>query len=111
METVLEDDEPDENEEPEENKCHFKNDNVSKKYESIVAITASERLNAACYRMVNKNSCSQFNCEYSHDKAVIAVTSHHILYYCTYYSVSFTCTVHCTIDIDTLYVPYMFPVS
>ena len=56
METVLEDDEPDENE---ENKCHFKNDNVSKKYESIAAITASERLNAACYRMVNKNNCSQ----------------------------------------------------
>ncbi len=25
-----------------------------------------------------------------------AVTSQHILYYCTYYSVSFTCTVHCT---------------
>ena len=24
------------------------------------------------------------------------VTSQHILYYCTYYSVSFTCTVHCT---------------
>ena len=23
------------------------------------------------------------------------VTSQHILYYCTYYSVSFTCTVHC----------------
>jgi hypothetical protein len=39
------------------------------------------------------------------------VTSQHILYYCTYYSVSFTCTVHCTIDIHTLYVTYMFPVS
>ena len=25
-----------------------------------------------------------------------SVTSQHILYYCTYYSVSFTCTVHCT---------------
>ena len=24
------------------------------------------------------------------------VTSQHILYYCTYYSVSFTCTIHCT---------------
>ena len=32
------------------------------------------------------------------------VTSQHILYYCMYYSVSLTCTVHCTIDIDTLYV-------
>lgn len=72
METVLEDDELDENEDPEENKCHFKKDNVSKKYESIAAMTASERLNAACYRMVKKNSCSRVNCEYSHDKAVIA---------------------------------------
>ena len=37
-----------------------------------------------------------------------------ILYYCTYYSVSLTCTVHCvhcTIDIYTLYVLHMFPVS
>jgi hypothetical protein len=43
-----------------------------------------------------------------------AVTSQHILYYCTYYSVSLTCTVHCvhcTIDIDTLYAQYMLPVS
>ncbi len=44
----------------------------------------------------------------------VYVTSQHILYYCTYYSVSLTCTVHCvhcTIDIDTLYVLHMFPVS
>ena len=27
---------------------------------------------------------------------VIVVTSQHVLYYCTYYSVSLTCTVHCT---------------
>ena len=39
------------------------------------------------------------------------MTSQHILYYFTNSSVSFTCTVHCTIDIDTLYVPYMFRVS
>jgi hypothetical protein len=40
------------------------------------------------------------------------VTSQYILYYCTYYSVSLTCTIiHCTIDIHTLYVPYMFLVS
>ena len=26
----------------------------------------------------------------------LTVTSQHILYYCTYYSVSFTCNVHCT---------------
>ena len=40
------------------------------------------------------------------------VTSQHVLYYCTYYSVSFTCTVHCTYYIYcTLYIQYMFPVS
>ena len=75
MEIVWEDDEQDENENPEENKCQFKTD---KQCESIAAMTASEKLNAACYRMVNKNSCSQVNCEYSHEKqtvnAVIAAT-------------------------------------
>ena len=40
------------------------------------------------------------------------MTSQHILYYCTYYSVSFTCTVHCTYyTYCTLYTQYMFPVS
>jgi hypothetical protein len=40
------------------------------------------------------------------------VTSQHILYYCTYYSVSCTCTVHCTyFTYCTLYMQYMFPVS
>ena len=40
------------------------------------------------------------------------VTSQHILYYCTYYSVSFTCTVHCMYHTyRTLYIQYMFPVS
>ena len=68
MEIVWEDDEQDENENPEENKCQFKTD---KQCESIAAMTASEKLNAACYRMVNKNSCSQVNCEYN---AVIAAT-------------------------------------
>ena len=38
--------------------------------------------------------------------------SQHVLYYCTYYSVSFACTVHCTYYIYcTLYIQYMFPVS
>jgi len=41
-----------------------------------------------------------------------SVTSQHVLYYCTYYSVSFACTVHCTCYIYcTLYIQYMFPVS
>jgi hypothetical protein len=43
---------------------------------------------------------------------VAAVTSQHVLYYCTYYSVSFSCTVHCTYYIYcTLYIQYIFPVS
>jgi hypothetical protein len=72
LECVREEDEQDENEDPEGNNCQFTSDIVNKKCESIAAMTASERLNAACFRMVNKNSCSQVNCEYSHDKAVIA---------------------------------------
>ena len=45
-------------------------------------------------------------------KSVVGVTSQHILYYCTYYSVSFTCTVHYTYyTYCTLYTQYMFPVS
>jgi hypothetical protein len=40
------------------------------------------------------------------------VTSQHVLYYCTHYSVSFACTVHCTYYIYcTLYIQYIFPVS
>ena len=38
------------------------------------------------------------------------MTSQHVLYYCTYYSVSLTCTVHFTYCIYcTLYILYMFP--
>ena len=41
-----------------------------------------------------------------------SVTSQHVLYYCTYYSVSLTCTVHCTYGIYcTLYMFPCFPVS
>ena len=72
MESVHEEDEQDENEDPDNNTCQFTNDNVSKKCQSIAAMTASAKLNAACFRMVNKNSCSQVNCEYSHDEALIA---------------------------------------
>ena len=31
------------------------------------------------------------------------VTSQHVLYYCTYYSVSLTCTVHCTYSTCSLF--------
>ena len=38
------------------------------------------------------------------------MTSQHVLYYCTYNSVSLTCTVHCRYCIYcTLYILYMFP--
>ncbi len=72
MECVRKEDEHDENEDPADNNCQFTSDIVNKKCDSIAAMTASERLNATCFRMVNENSCSQVNCEYSNDKAVIA---------------------------------------
>jgi hypothetical protein len=58
MEYVREE-EQDENEDPEDNNCQFTSYIVNKKCESIAAMTARERLNAAGFRMVNKNSCSQ----------------------------------------------------
>ena len=56
MKTVREDDEQDENEDPEENKIHFKTD---KKCESIAAMTASEKLNAACHRMATRTAAAK----------------------------------------------------
>jgi hypothetical protein len=72
MECVRKEDKHDENEDPADNNCQFTSDIVNKKCDSIAAMTASERLNATCFRMVNENSCSQVNCKYSNDKAVIA---------------------------------------
>jgi hypothetical protein len=40
---------------------------------SIKIMIASEKLSSACFGMVIRNSCKQVNCEYSHDKASIAV--------------------------------------
>ena len=71
------DDEEDDNEEPNENKDP--SDNViieTDKHHpttSIKVMTASEKLTSACFGMVIRNSCKQVNCEYSHDKASIAV--------------------------------------
>jgi hypothetical protein len=77
MSTVTEDDEEeDDNEEPNENKDP--SDNViieADKHHpttSIKVMTASEKLRSACFGMVIRNSCKQVNCEYSHDKAIIA---------------------------------------
>lgn len=74
--TVKEDDEEDDdNKEPNENKAPA--DNVIHEADehhpttSIKIMTASEKLSNACFGMVN--SCKQVNCEYSHDKAIIAV--------------------------------------
>ena len=36
------------------------------------AITASDKLGMACFRCVTKNSCSIPNCEYSHDRDIVA---------------------------------------
>ena len=49
MESVRAEDEHDENENPE----HYQQS------KNIAIMTASEKLNAACYRMANKNNCSQ----------------------------------------------------
>jgi len=40
---------------------------------SIKIMIVSEKLSSACFGMVIRNSCKQVNCEYSHDKASIAV--------------------------------------
>jgi hypothetical protein len=76
--TVKEDDEEDDdNKEPNENKAPA--DNVIHEADehhpttSIKIMTASEKLSNACFGMVIRNSCKQVNCEYSHDKAIIAV--------------------------------------
>jgi hypothetical protein len=58
-------------------------------------------------RLIGARSTQSLNPRGSGD-----VTSQHVLYYCTYYSVSFACTAHCTYYIYcTLYIQYMFPVS
>jgi len=36
------------------------------------AITASDKLGMACFRCVTKNSCTIPNCEYSHDRDIVA---------------------------------------
>jgi hypothetical protein len=36
------------------------------------AITASDKLGMACFLCVTKNSCSIPNCEYSHDRDIVA---------------------------------------
>ena len=37
----------------------------------LKAITASDKLEMACFRCVSKNSCSIPNCEYSHDHDIV----------------------------------------
>jgi hypothetical protein len=75
MATVPEDDEEDidddENKNPAVNIVH----DVQKHppATSIKIMIASEKLSSACFGMVIRNSCKQVNCEYSHDKAIIAV--------------------------------------
>ena len=77
MSTVTEDDEEeDDNEEPNETKDPSDNVIIDTDRHhpttSIKVMTASEKLSSACFAMVIRNSCKQVNCEYSHDKAIIA---------------------------------------
>ncbi len=68
MESVQEEEEDnDENVDP-----YVSSNTESESLASIKVMTASERLSTACYKMVSKNSCNQVNCEYSHDKAIVA---------------------------------------
>ena len=80
MESVQE--ENDENIDPENNMADDENefaedDDAMLCYKSpstkkLNAITASDKLGMACYRYVTKNSCSLLNCEYSHDRDIVA---------------------------------------
>ena len=76
MSTVTEDDEEeDDNEEPNETKDPSDNviiDTDRHHPTTSIKMTASEKLSSACFAMVIRNSCKQVNCEYSHDKAIIA---------------------------------------
>ena len=79
MESVEE--EGDENIDPENNtnmaddESEFTDDDAMLCYESpsakkLNAITTSDKLSMACFRMVTKNSCLLPNCEYSHDSNI-----------------------------------------
>ena len=81
MESVEE--ENDENADPENNVAYDEDevpdDNVAKLcYEipsntkKLNAITVSDKLSMACLRYVTENSCSLPNCEYSHDRDIVA---------------------------------------
>ena len=68
MESVQEEvEDNDENVDP-----YVSSNTESESLASIKVMTASERLGTACYKMVSKDSCNQVNCEYSHDKAIVA---------------------------------------
>jgi len=78
MESVLE--EGDEKIDPEDNavndESEFTDDDAMFCHESpstkkLNAITASDKLGMACFRMVTRNSCQIPNCEYSHDSHIV----------------------------------------
>jgi hypothetical protein len=47
-------------------------DNATVWDKKLNAIIASDKLRTACFRCVSKNSCSIPNCEYSHDRDIVA---------------------------------------
>ena len=73
MESVPEDEEEhnDEIEDPQDN-VMADDEPVASANVSAAISTASDRVGQPCFRMVSQNSCSQVNCEYSHDRALVA---------------------------------------
>lgn len=67
MESVAK--ENNENEEPE---SYIMEDGDTDPGKTTSAITATYKLDMECFRFVTKNLCSLPNCEYSHDKDVVA---------------------------------------
>ena len=73
MESVPEDGEEfnDENEDPVDNVMVADEPIASDNVSALIQM-ASDRLGQPCFRMVSNNSCQQVNCEYSHDKMLVA---------------------------------------
>ena len=57
---------------PEDSEDDLEETDSADRDKKLNAITASDKLGMACFRCVTKNSCSIPNCEYSHDRDIVA---------------------------------------
>jgi len=57
---------------PEDSEDDFGETDSTARDKKLNAITVSDKLGMACFRCVTKNSCSIPNCEYSHDRDIVA---------------------------------------